>query len=291
MIPSQSESHLFFQHIMWQPTFLCSRGCKYCYVFQNPKRNHQSCNVEIVDLIFNQKKVGCNQFTVSLDRINNPPDKLILVLKTVVDHQDSSGINNLCITVHTMEDFQWWAYALGMSPLEFFNAISHLSISRLPKREEYQRLLLNLRDSTSQLTKLTYNATSINLEDQELLRRLHIYHILIKPPAGQSIEKQEPTTKWFKDKQLADELGLLHSSDQCVLDSYRRLTKGWSCGAGITKVHIWPDGSATGCPYDSKYCGTKFTGTDTWKSLLSVREQARQSHPMLACPVLSMLSD
>lgn len=38
--------------------------------------------------------------------------------------------------------------------------------------------------------------------------------------------------------------------DSCVKDSYSFVTTGRGCGANIHKLHVWPDGHITGCPYN-----------------------------------------
>jgi hypothetical protein len=38
--------------------------------------------------------------------------------------------------------------------------------------------------------------------------------------------------------------------DSCVVDSYNYLTQGHGCRANIGKIHIWPDGHVSGCPYN-----------------------------------------
>lgn len=40
------------------------------------------------------------------------------------------------------------------------------------------------------------------------------------------------------------------SVDRCIMDAAEYKVSGFGCSANISRIHIWPDGHVTGCPYN-----------------------------------------
>lgn len=304
---------------MWQPIFECTQGCKGCYVAASPSSRYSGrLRQDIIDLIYVSEAVRCDQFTISLDTLKQPHDALVTTLKWLwwfyaqgqdcgCDNVTRKSLNDkplpeLCITVRNWATLLLWAKWMDMSVSEFLQPLTLVSLSRFPVKrttcEQMKQLMQNSK------TVLNYNRLA------EPIRRKaefdngtefadHVYVVYQKKPLG--YEQSEEALQQVTDiagratSRRADCKSIV--IDKCLRDASKFNKSGFTCDAAIHKVHVWPDGSATGCPYDSRHVAVQAIrhrslthGYDTWDELQRAIVH-RKCHPMELCKIPQMLKD
>lgn len=257
-------------HIMWQPTANCSCRCAGCYV---PQMQQSEINIDIAIKVFSERSIACNQFTLSADNLTQFPKELKDAVRGIWKQYPRTEVINgieiavtgqpeLCVTAHSWNTVQCWARDLEMSVDDFLWPVSILSLSTFPS------LGKNIAEMIDQChrndTKVNFNYMVKGGEENSKAFEMgcryadQVYLVLKKAPLGQ---EQDPMAfaNWLKARDIAkkeakDKL----IEDTCVLDSIHKIHVSTSiqeqntlCGAGKTKKHVWPDGTITGCPYDS----------------------------------------
>ena len=242
-------------HIMWQPTSNCLANCRACYVSESTMKS-DALNTEIVDAVYRSKKYVCYQFTVSLDILRHASLPLIEEMKFVWKETLREDSPELCVTAHDWNTVLWWAREMKMTNDSFLRPITLLSLSSFPS---LGKICDEVRTICGQHNvKLNFNyMVKGNEKDSkpfEMGVRYadQVYLVLQKPTLGGEL----PTSNlqnWFiargiVKKQAPSKL----IEDQCIKDSVSFINSEECCGAGNKKMHVWPNGQATGCPYDAK---------------------------------------
>lgn len=314
-----SKDSLSIQHIMWQPIFKCIMGCRGCYVAESPSSKYRGRFVsEIVDLVFQSETVNCEQFTISLDSLSEPHDDLVLTLKwlwwfysqgkdcgcaTVTRKSlNQKDLPELCVTVKNIQTLQQWARWVGMSMVEFLKPLTLVSLSKFPasaggaqgfqRTTQHTKTVLNYNHLAKDNHKQASTDNGYKYSDQ-------VYMVFMKKPLG---EEQNPAgydTLLDNTAAAVAQRGSFSDVhvDQCIKDAGKYNKTGLTCGASIHKVHVWPDGSVTGCPYDSMHRGHDGVCPRppamrhcTWTELKSAVIN-RQCHPMELCKIPQMLKE
>lgn len=275
-------------------------------------------------------KLACEQFTISLDTLAREDfatqrvQALLLALKDLwrlyeraedcncqVTRRYLNGeqLPELCVTAHTFRTVKTWATMMGFSLERFLAPLTMLSLSRFPSRTfDVKALAYTVYDSR---TRLNYNRM-IDVTSEKDWKMLpaefyngifysdHTYLVYKKAPLGcwQSKEQYEYYLKVVellasrsRENWRGEKFHL--TIDACVTDSMRFRKSGFNvtCGAGITKIHVWPDGSVSGCPYDSWHImqgqRTNHNNTSLWAELVNMTQQR---HAMTQCRIHELLS-
>lgn len=266
-------------NVMWQPIYRCIMGCSGCYVADSPSSKYKGKpNTEIIDLIYKDKKVICQQFTISLDTIL-PKDiedlgdllSSIKALWNIYKEADDCGCNStvrksiegenlpqLCVTAYNYNTIRQWYKAMNMTEQEFLAPLTLLSLSNFPSLEK-NSLILQEKCKASR-TLLNFNCMVTEKTAGSRAFRMgytyadQVYLVLKKSPLG-SEQAVDAIRHWFEAKKEVPKEKLME--DACLQDTVILLKDKYKCGAGINKVHIWPDGSVSGCPYDAHHIVTK----------------------------------
>jgi MoaA/NifB/PqqE/SkfB family radical SAM enzyme len=114
-------------------------------------------------------------------------------------------------------------------------------------------------------------------------------HLVLEKNALGEEQNEESMKAWFAARKLVPPEKLVQ--DACIEDSYKKLKSGLTCSAGISKLHIWPDGRVSGCPYDSKHIMHQSVGKeyDVWNELNRVVNE-KSCHSMDHCKIPEILS-
>jgi hypothetical protein len=201
----------------------------------------------------------------------------------------------LCVTTHGYEDVVRWADILGLTVDDFLQPLGMLSLSKFPTDEYICSRLQKLCKQHD--VALNYNRViKCDVEEDKNLARGckyadSVYLILHKQPLGDS-QDLDMLDYWLEALQILPDstMGEL-IPDGCVHDAVKKETTGLSCSAGIGKVQVWPDGSVTGCPYDSKrVVNETHEEYDTWQELQDILSY-REKHPMSFCTIQEALKE
>jgi hypothetical protein len=255
---------IHLQHIMWQPTFNCPQKCKGCYINQSPAAQYTfPISDQILKLIYEDDKVRCDQLTIALDSFHSPPQFLIDALKKVWTAHREEKLPfppELCVNVYSWNMALCWARAMGLSDLDFLKPLTMLSLSTLPVQGKQCSALHELCHSASVTLNYNHTVTKQDLDSKSFEMGVryadHVHLVLHKNTLGSS-HSDESWESWFKARKLVQKWAPEKLKvDTCITESLRFVATKKSCGAGITKVHIWPDNSVTGCPYDALHLTT-----------------------------------
>lgn len=251
----KTSSHI--HHIMWQPTANCSCKCAGCYV---PKMKQDNVDIEIALAVFSRKETTCNQFTLSADDLTQMPKELKDCVRGIWKKYPDNTLPMLCVTAHSWNTVQRWARDLDMSVDEFLQPISILSLSTFPSLGK--NISFMIEQCHQHDTKVNYNymvkGGEENSKPFEMGCRYadQVYLVMKKAPLGQ-VQDPQDFANWLKARKLAKQWKVKNLvEDTCVLDSVHYLHTKQPCSAWKDKVHVWPNRTVTGCPYDShQTCG------------------------------------
>lgn len=238
----------------------------------------------LIRSVFTSSRVRCYSLTVALDNlpVDNPEAtaRMVEVAKTTLQTSAwlvPKGIGAIFITAnspHTLVE-----YARQGIPLEAFNSLSGIQFSHLSERD-----LFFIQNYIS--TDVGYNFSPSGPASLTTLRKLlpwlrgPVYLILHKAGLGRRNDPREISR--FKDalREIATWEGSEKDKivvDRCVTDTSRFIRYGQDCRAGLSVVHVWPDGHSTGCPYNQDPGEPKPTVTTILDGILSCIESTRNS--------------
>lgn len=298
------------EHIAWQPIFNCIMGCQGCYVAESPTRQIKEVSIDLLDKIYKTKEIECNQLTISLDTIpesHNYPLKLQMALLDLWNYYeesnrcdcpnytrytrklDGSDLPQLNLATFNTQTIYSWCRNHGYENIEEFLApLTILSLSNLPShREGCERIREYCNQSK---TILNYNKmadwNTTTLESfklgVEFADQVHL--VLRKNPLG---DQQDPAAikYWRECKEYIKQVAPHKlKQDSCLQDSVTFLQEGWKCGAGISKVHVWPGNRVSGCPYDAKH---RCSPTEDLDLIIQMKQALynRSCHSMDLCKI------
>ena len=269
-------SKIYLDHVAWQPTSNCQASCPGCYIQNSLSASYRGpVKDSIVSLIYEEQKVVCKQFTISLDSIPKPPQDVVDILNRVWSEYVSppNDLPELCVTAQSWTAVLYWVRAMEISEEQFLNAISILSLSNLPTLGKVCAEVVSKCQLAN--TRLNYNRMADkDLSDSKafemgLRYTDQTYLVLKKAPLGQR-QNDEDVINWFKARAIARKQAPGKAiDDTCMRDSERFSNTQLTCNAGIHKLHVWPDGHVTGCPYDS-YRVAYQSEKDTWSQIQDI---------------------
>lgn len=289
-----SESTLKIEHVMWQPTANCIRGCTGCYVAASNSASYTGLvDTEILDLIYISKKLQCNQFTISVDTLKEYPENFIMSLRgaIVMAGNKDPDYPMLCFTVHDWRTWKNFMKALALSDNQIYGAMSILSVSApdpeisiLKHKCAMHNVVLNYNCLVSYpIGKADYFIRNVNNTHQT-------YLILKKAPLGEAPDFKHVEAWIDTIKDLPEKKVIIQ--DACMVDTAKYINVGGSCTAGIDKLMLWPNGDVTGCPYDSKnkYGKSKKDFPSLIERLQEVTSSKNPS-PSKSCRIINTLRD
>ena len=215
-------------HIAYQVINECKNYCQNCYL--RDKDTDPSVIEELTELI-ESGKLFCWDFTISLNSIIHSVVPRFQVYNLIRVLRNSHIDVN--ITVHDIDDLLYW---IPPSALSMVRGVSMSRISdRCIKRLLHWNKKLRIRQAV--IARGTVNHL------QKLPQNAQRFLILEKQPLGDK-------ALWFSTKAYQHTTEKLEDflPDTCVSE----IKEHGTCRAGSGRIHIWPDGSVTACPYDSK---------------------------------------
>jgi hypothetical protein len=173
----------------------------------------------------------------------------------------------ICLSVDSINTFNAWCEVLNVSHEWMLSRVHMLSVSSIGSHQNIIIELVskcNTNNVTFNYNKLVKDKESIRTKEFELGCRFahHINLVLEKKALGSFVNKKtiEERKKLLSIARITaralskkDNVSL----DICCSEKKRFLEKGTACGAGTSKLTVWPDGSVTGCPYDVNHIATE----------------------------------
>jgi hypothetical protein len=201
------------------------------------------------------------------------------MVKSIIDSNNprDTSIQIACRNATSLENLRANIGSLSLGyMLENVRVISLSNISDLK-----DKILEEIRETD---VSINWNMMPSRTTDKEI--RLYegladtIHVILEKPALGGEISG-EYLTRYFEACRVVPEEKL--ELDTCVNASIDHLFQGIKCSAGIDRIHIWPNGAVTGCPYDSHGL-EEVREKDITKSL-DIAIKKRGNHPFDHCRI------
>jgi len=215
---------IFTNAILIQPTPFCALNCKGCYTKSFKGQVQEQLIVDLIASISSGGLIQCNQVTLAVDNLSDLKSEVAsqkaILLAFLLHAKQRKTSTNFNITVNS-------SHALREYGDLDLSGVHMISIS-------------NPKSGDSALHKnVSQNLVGIGAVRQVLDS---VYYVLHKPDLGFPVD-----VIGYFDKMPRGPGVVI---DTCVADSLKFLKTGASCSAGISKFHIWPDGSVTGCPYN-----------------------------------------
>lgn len=279
---------IHFNHISYQVEGCDGHQCnKPCYVrekYQNEIHSEEVIN-KVIQLGYSDD-VSCNQLTLLLGSRPGTGDhsirRLLKAFKSAKLH----------ISTRTVDDY--------------FHVIHHANNADVDHRVNISHVRNNastLRhlETHKQVQRIVHHCSNIgSLEDLETEPHASdiIYPILLKPRLGDMSQKakgdwrQDYWTQYQRLIQHLQKTSRCWTPDRCVGEVSLYHKKGYTCSAQIGMIHIWPDGIATGCPYDSLHIGPsidlkKIHKADLGEALYEFRRA--RPHPIEYCNLVNII--
>ena len=256
-----------------QPTYSCALDCKGCYVKESTKSAQQETAKlfkDFVDWLLENNQVRTRQITLAVDNLPSPRRvsmrdpvhrtrvAMLDILHHLITTIDKSNPNHpeLHLTVNSPEAATEYFRELGPEiDTQAMSTVTLVSYSHLAQR--HLSWLQNSKPSreAAQL-EVNYNYMPDGRYDlyREVLEHVDMSYVILHK-AGLGKRNDPKQIQVFKEALRVIDTWPRHLKDKvivdsCVTDSYKFKTTGFGCSANISKVHVWPDGHVTGCPYN-----------------------------------------
>ena len=242
-----------------QPSWDCGRACKGCYLQNKSKANRGQQSLkwfqELFRSIFTETHslFTTKQVTLSVDKL--PADhRRAAFMEEILDIflKQPKGLTEKHITVHSRMDLEQYG------PYRFLKAfqseLDWISVSKIHNDYDTRTLSnmgprINWNTLPAGIRGYGFCAETLSFVD-------HLHLLLEKPVLGQDFNRIAEIdfmkTRDFLRQHFPSELrqGKI-TFDPCHMALEGYYTKGWGCSSNLRKISIWPDGTVTGCPYDS----------------------------------------
>ncbi len=256
-------------NLIWQPTFTCRSGCPNCYINKSPMKifNEQKQR-QLLSLLCSEELIVENEVIISLDTVPKRRRKDIQSEISLVSDILQCGSFRRHLAVRDIETLIFWTKRCPGLP---WKLVSRISFSNPKGIREYPELIRNRKINWNFLSSGKFSG--ITKEDEELIETIHL--ILEKEELGRKIP-QENIDKFLKMKEE------LSGSKKVITDKcWEASVNKKCCGASINRIHVWPNGSITGCPYDSN--GVMGFNEETVLETLQKITYERKEHPWKIC--------
>lgn len=253
-------------NLIWQPTFICRTGCPNCYINKSPMKvfNEQKQR-QLLSLLCSEELIVENEVIISLDTVPKKGRKDIQNEVSLVSDILQCGSFKRHLAARDIGTLSFW---MKKSPGLKRELISRISLSNLKGIEKHKGII--------GITPVNWNFLSsgeFNQEQEELLTTIHL--ILEKEELGKEIQ-QEKIDRFLEMKEV------LSGNEKVVSDKcWEASVNGRCCGACIDRIHVYPNGSVTGCPYDSN--GIQKYEEETMLGTLEKIVYEREEHPWNVC--------
>lgn len=263
-----------FDSVFIQPTYSCALNCPGCYVkasmSETRRQVHQTVLVDFLEWLWSSHDIHTRQVTLSVDNLPKEPlqqDWWIMVRaldKCIELREKYVGRTQLHLTVHDIPAFK--EYLGPVKRLYGDPQVDLVSLSKIHgthaeecwirvAKEHGKRINWNYAVPTNIYNGPNGVYANVNHFIQVLKWVDSAYLILHKPPLGKSYDvKVLNAYKRFlsyMDGNLPPEEKAKIIVDGCVRDSYNFVSKGYGCGVNTRRIHLWPDGHVSGCPYNT----------------------------------------
>lgn len=246
--------------LFWQPTPWCARSCPGCYTKEIDSNKGIFINTLLRELSAKKENFVFNQMTMAVDKLpkaeaaDNHFHQRV-VMKMALEYflrlsRASEVADEFHITVHTLQDLLDYDFANNTWNLDVIS-ISELTLeSAIEAKKNIKHLNWNLT-VWNPLAAVNYkNVMRSILEVVD-----SCYLVLHKPDTGLEVSGNS----WVAHKEMVKFVNELPAHlkekvniDGCVKDAEKFNLTGRGCSSNISRFHVWPDGSVTGCPYNQK---------------------------------------
>lgn len=260
-----------FDAVFIQPTYGCALNCPGCYVKESVKHKQVQANTicDFLEWLWDGSRVYTRQITLAVD--NLPPTHnynwhtMVKTMDKCLELRQKYGNRTeFHMTVHSVKALI--EYLGAAKKLCGYPLVDLLSISDITGTHDEWCWLSVARDSGQKINWNYTVPTSIDGLDGGYteLNRFYmaincvdtVHLVLHKPGLGESYTSEviEAYKKFLRvlNNNLNPEQKTKIIVDGCVRDSYNFVTKGYGCGANTRKIHLWPDGHVSGCPYNTR---------------------------------------
>lgn len=237
-----------------QPTFSCAKSCPGCYIKESVQAGQMSKELlaSIIRYMWISNRFQVHQITLAVDDLPDNEMAIIMIhsLKEVLRLKSVYGKRvELHLTCNSMKTLDKYIDS-GISLRYIAMNADMISFSHLSEQDE---LLLEYLRS---FTKVNYNympGGNLNAY-REMLKHVDMSYLLFFKTGLGRLNDPRAISR-FKETIIAmANWGSEERSkiivDGCIRDAAKYQVSGFGCSANISRIHIWPDGHVTGCPYN-----------------------------------------
>ena len=214
-------------------------------------------NTFLDDLYF-KGKLYTNQFTLAVDNLpaeGEDREYMIQALGMAIWYKQNAAQEmqdtELHLTVNSWSTLKGYLDASNFE-LEDLRQVALLSISSPISKSELEEIREWAPDIVLNWQVQPYGRFNREKFENRLANFDQAYFIIHKGPDMNMINPGNWHAWYSKIYNLPLELRDKIHIDSCAKDNWKFQRSGFGCSANISKIHIWPDGHVTGCPYNQR---------------------------------------
>lgn len=248
---------IFLDCLMLQPTYECGLRCEECYIHSHARYQEKQTPVfqqlKLLEEFAKGERHTAYQIVVSFNDFSEfgsykSTKHLIGIAEGVTALAKEYTMPMWCIIMHSPDTLQQYIRNIGSSfEKELYTSVYAIDFSVIKQR--HHAYIKYLRECEEAM--ICYNPLVYTSEDLDCALAIKDKVDWVNINFAKGMGKLPIFAKGDYRLMSLDNDGSI-SIDRCLDDIIRYEIDGTTCGANISFMHVWPDGSVTGCPCKKK---------------------------------------
>lgn len=252
--------------VLIQPTYTCALNCTGCYVKESKQGKPMSIHLfkQVMDYL-NYNGVGkydIGHLTLALDNLptdymdaNIMKEAFLWYLWGIDEKKTTAKLPRLHITANSPDVLTNYLQQMGLRWNQLPERLELISFSHIDMDNPNHAMALGYL--TGLKKKINYNFMPMGQPLDNLKKTLFYVEMsyIVLHKTGLGNKNDQARINYFKEalKEIdtwPEEYKKKIFVDHCVQDAFKFKKTGYGCSANVSKLHVWPDGHISGCPYN-----------------------------------------